>query len=517
MKITVYGLVLILALSSSGILLAQEKKEWNWGNYGDSTFIPITVHLQSTSDIDAYQEAGINVYSGFWYGLTEQILEDLRAKKMHYIAAWDKHKAWPSEEMEADLVARANMDDPLFIAWIQKDEPDNAQPDGQGGYGPCMDPQVIIDRYNEIKAIDTTGRQVLLNCGAGVARTDAYIRGSCAGNTALYSEYYKGSDIASYDIYPVAAPPAPIATNDALWYVGEGVRNMRLFTGDTMDAYWFNLECTDIKGEGKPSPGQIWIEAWMGIVAGGTSLAWFPFTVYPNTHNSRALLEDPEMMAAVKKVNAALHDLAVVINTETRNELVDVELIKVNPWDIPVIEVDYMVKHLGDTLYIFTAGGQGTNPNTATFTLQTSGDAVVSSNATVLFEDREVEITNKQFVQEYTGQEIHLFKIGGITEDMFVGIHTPEIRSTGGYGLEQNYPNPFPGRTSIDFALPEAGLTTLRVFDLLGREVETLVDEALAAGSYSVDFDAGSLKEGIYIYRIRSNDFSGLRKMMVIK
>ena len=68
------------------------------------------------------------------------------------------------------------------------------------------------------------------------------------------------------------------------------------------------------------------------------------------------------------------------------------------------------------------------------------------------------------------------------------------------FGLAQNYPNPFSGSTRIAFDLPQSGHAALRVYDVLGREVATLVDEALAADSYTATFEAKGLAPGTYLY-----------------
>lgn len=85
------------------------------------------------------------------------------------------------------------------------------------------------------------------------------------------------------------------------------------------------------------------------------------------------------------------------------------------------------------------------------------------------------------------------------------------------YKLFQNYPNPFNPSTSIRYQIPEAGLVTLRVCDLLGREVATLVDEFRNAGSYEVEFDAGNLASGVYIYQLRVSDFITSNKMIILR
>jgi len=85
------------------------------------------------------------------------------------------------------------------------------------------------------------------------------------------------------------------------------------------------------------------------------------------------------------------------------------------------------------------------------------------------------------------------------------------------YKLEQNYPNPFNPFTRIEFALPEDGLVTLKVFDVLGRELATLLNERKSAGYHSVEFLPGSLASGVYFYRIQSASFLKTRSMILAR
>ncbi|HWQ81346.1 MAG TPA: YCF48-related protein [Ignavibacteria bacterium] len=85
------------------------------------------------------------------------------------------------------------------------------------------------------------------------------------------------------------------------------------------------------------------------------------------------------------------------------------------------------------------------------------------------------------------------------------------------YILSQNYPNPFNPVTKINFALPKSGLVSMKIYDILGQEVATLVNEVKNAGNYSVDFDASKLSSGIYFYKISVNDFTDVKKMTLIK
>ena len=85
------------------------------------------------------------------------------------------------------------------------------------------------------------------------------------------------------------------------------------------------------------------------------------------------------------------------------------------------------------------------------------------------------------------------------------------------YQLMQNYPNPFNPSTSISFSIPQAGLVKLSVYDILGNEIEILVDDYLGAGNYTTSFNAANLASGVYIYRIQTENFVKAKQMMLIK
>jgi hypothetical protein len=85
------------------------------------------------------------------------------------------------------------------------------------------------------------------------------------------------------------------------------------------------------------------------------------------------------------------------------------------------------------------------------------------------------------------------------------------------FRLEQNYPNPFNPSTTIEFALPKRTSVTLKLFDLLGREVTTLVDEELQPGEYKVTFEAEGLPSGVYFYRIQTEGLVRTKKLMLLK
>ncbi|MBK7631732.1 MAG: CotH kinase family protein [Ignavibacteriales bacterium] len=85
------------------------------------------------------------------------------------------------------------------------------------------------------------------------------------------------------------------------------------------------------------------------------------------------------------------------------------------------------------------------------------------------------------------------------------------------FKLDQNYPNPFNPTTTISFQLPVSSQVTLKIYDLLGKEIVTLVDEMKNAGSYQFNFDASQLASGMYFYRLDTKNFSQVRKMILLK
>lgn len=85
------------------------------------------------------------------------------------------------------------------------------------------------------------------------------------------------------------------------------------------------------------------------------------------------------------------------------------------------------------------------------------------------------------------------------------------------YSLSQNYPNPFNPVTKINFSIPKQGIVKLKVYDVLGKEVMTLVNEQRPAGNYSVEFNASNLSSGAYFYRIEAGEFIDVKRMIVIK
>jgi hypothetical protein len=98
-----------------------------------------------------------------------------------------------------------------------------------------------------------------------------------------------------------------------------------------------------------------------------------------------------------------------------------------------------------------------------------------------------------------------------------VAVNDPVVQIPTSFKLEQNYPNPFNPTTNITFALPVSGNVELKIYDAIGREVATLVNTFVNAGTHIVPFDASALASGVYIYKINTGSFTDSKKMVLIK
>ena len=85
------------------------------------------------------------------------------------------------------------------------------------------------------------------------------------------------------------------------------------------------------------------------------------------------------------------------------------------------------------------------------------------------------------------------------------------------FKLNNNYPNPFNPSTKISYSIPKQSRVTLKVFDLIGNEVSTLVSEEMAAGNHEVEFDASKLGSGVYLYKLQAGNFIETKKMILLK
>ena len=104
-----------------------------------------------------------------------------------------------------------------------------------------------------------------------------------------------------------------------------------------------------------------------------------------------------------------------------------------------------------------------------------------------------------------------------IFEGLTIGIRRISTKIPASFALFQNFPNPFNPKTVINFSVPQKALVKIIIYDILGNEVKTVLNEIKNAGYYSLDFDASSISSGVYFYRLVSSQFSDCKKMVLIK
>ena len=102
-----------------------------------------------------------------------------------------------------------------------------------------------------------------------------------------------------------------------------------------------------------------------------------------------------------------------------------------------------------------------------------------------------------------------------VTSNAMVGLEDDIVPTV--YGLEQNFPNPFNPITKINYQLPKNSLVTLKIYDVLGNEIISLVNEEKAAGKYQSVFDGSQLSSGVYFYKIHAGDFLEIKKLILLK
>ncbi|MCX6160216.1 MAG: T9SS type A sorting domain-containing protein [Ignavibacteriae bacterium] len=129
-------------------------------------------------------------------------------------------------------------------------------------------------------------------------------------------------------------------------------------------------------------------------------------------------------------------------------------------------------------------------------------------------------LTGNYFTSVDTGYVVGYYGVIYKTTDgggTLVGINHGNNQIPEKFSLSQNYPNPFNPVTKINFDIAKTGFASLIVFDVLGRKVETLVNQKMSAGSYNVSWDASQYPSGVYFYRITAEGFSDTKKLLLLK
>jgi hypothetical protein len=237
----------------------------------------------------------------------------------------------------------------------------------------------------------------------------------------------------------------------------------------------------------------------------------YPFTLASNTANDgveAVLLPDNPSAIARIKVEAADNVFFDISNVNfTIDQAVPVEL---SSFTAKVI--DGGVKIEWTTI---------TETNNAGFALERGRDEQNFKEAVYKKGNGTTTTSNiYSYIDEAVGSGVYYYRLKQIDHNgsfKYLNVIKVDIGAPKQFSLEQNYPNPFNPSTSIKFNLPERGFVNLAVFDVLGREVEVLINETKEAGAYEITFDAKNLTSGIYFYQLRTNLFSKTNKMILAR
>ena len=357
---------------------------WPGGLPADPGFFPIAVWLQSPANAAAYRAAGVNLYIGLWDGPTEAQLTALAAAHMPVMCA-------------QNAIGLAHLADRTIVGWTQEDEPDNAQEQKGGGYGPPIAPAEIARLYAAMKAKDAT-RPVFLNLGQGTSFT-AYIgRGVRTGHDEDYTAYAAGGDVLAFDIYPVNA--AEPAVGGKLEFVPKGVARLRA-AGGARKPVWCWIETTLIGKDApaKPTPAQVRCEVWLALIHGAAGIGYFCHSWNPS-FDEAGPLHDPAMLAGLTAINREVRELAPALNSPLA--LAGASVVSADP----AVPVALLAKRVGSERYLF-AGALRAGATMATFTVP------VGSSVEVLGEGRSIVISGHAFSDRFDGYGVHLYRVVG--------------------------------------------------------------------------------------------------------
>lgn len=341
----------------------------------DPHFFPIAVWQQTPqSNAAKYKDIGINIFSGLYDGPNDAALSALQSAGLYTIVTQQKQALSSSFKS-------------VVKGWLQDDEPDNAQPDGSGGYGPCVDPNVIVANYNALKALDAA-RPVIVNFGRGAADTGWVGRGVCAGRTDMYPQYAKGADILSFDIYPVN-------NGESITYIARGVENLlRWGRGKPV---WAFVETTAYEsGNTKPTIAQVRAEVWLALIHGASGIQYFAHILTP-TFIEAGLLTDPAMSAEVRAINTRVQSMAPILNSAPVANGAKVT---------SAARIDFVVKRNANYTFLFAV-----NPTRVTTSARFTMADIVKGSAAVIGEGRSLALDASVFTDSFGPYAVHLYRI----------------------------------------------------------------------------------------------------------
>ena len=181
---------------------------------------------------------------------------------------------------------------------------------------------------------------------------------------------------------------------------------------------------------------------------------------------------------------------------------------------------------LANATGLFTWSGKpGTKPVTYSFTIFGNGKSITKATTDTFVVLDSASVFSLAPFSKYgwtvSASDGLYAPVQGDTSYVFTstltGVNQKESNIPRVFALEQNYPNPFNPTTTISFTLPSRSIVSLKVFDILGREVSTIVSGELQAGSYTQQWNAVNMSSGVYFYRLQAGTYSDAKKLLLLK
>jgi subtilisin-like proprotein convertase family protein len=215
--------------------------------------------------------------------------------------------------------------------------------------------------------------------------------------------------------------------------------------------------------------------------------------------------------------NAVISDLKLFLAlNHTSNTDLQIKLIAPNGDSLIVYDRQYGLNTLSD--HIITVFEDGADSTLVSGKYVSFDPRIKPANSlNSFFSGKNSQGIWKLRITDFTNGNTGVLYGWGLRINNSVGIQQISGNVPDKFSLSQNYPNPFNPVTNINYSLSKSGLVRITVFDILGKEIETLVNENLSPGTYSVTFNAGKYSSGIYFYRMKTEGFTDVKKMILLK
>ncbi len=194
----------------------------------------------------------------------------------------------------------------------------------------------------------------------------------------------------------------------------------------------------------------------------------------------------------------------------------------IDAFDLSIVPVE-LISFIGSNVNsnVLLNWTTGTETNNSGFEIQRSSDRIIFNNiAFVPGFGTTTERRNYSYTDNSANSGKYFYRLKQIDFNgafEYSNIIEVELVAPNKFDLKQNYPNPFNPSTVISYQLAANSQVTLKVYDIIGNEVSTLVDENQDAGNYDVQFDASILSNGVYFYTIKADNFTSTKKMILVK